>query len=43
VNGLVAGLERENERILNPDPDTVLQVDDLLLLVGESEKINQIG
>jgi CPA2 family monovalent cation:H+ antiporter-2 len=43
VNGLVAGLERENERILNPDPDTVLQVDDLLLLVGESEKIKQIG
>ena len=43
VNGLVAGLERDNMRILNPDPDTVLQVDDLLLLVGETERIQRVG
>ena len=38
--GLVVGLERGNHRILNPDPDTILQADDLLLIVGASEKIN---
>lgn len=35
VSGLVVGLERGGERILNPDPATVLQTGDLLLLVGE--------
>lgn len=33
-HGLVVGLERGNHRILNPDPDTILQADDLLLIVG---------
>ncbi len=42
VNGLVVGLERNNVRTLNPDPDTVLQVDDLLLLVGETKKLQRI-
>ncbi len=42
VNGMVVGLERGNVRILNPDPDMVLQVDDLLLLVGETEKIQHL-
>lgn len=37
-HGLVVGLERGNNRILNPDPDTILQVDDLLLIVGTPEK-----
>lgn len=41
VNGLVVGLERGNRRILNPDPDTVLQEDDLILIVGEVKKLNQ--
>ena len=35
IQGLVVGLERDNIRILNPDPDTVLRVGDLLLLVGD--------
>lgn len=38
--GLVVGLERGNHRILNPDPETILLADDLLLLVGTDEKIN---
>lgn len=38
--GLVVGLERGGERILNPDPDTVLKADDLLLIVGSSQIIN---
>lgn len=41
VNGLVVGLERGNRRILNPDPDTVLQEDDLIFIVGEVGKIKQ--
>lgn len=39
VNGIVVGLEREGVRTLNPTPDTILQIDDLLLIVGEAEKI----
>lgn len=38
--GLVVGLERGNQRILNPDPDTVLHADDLILLVGAQEMIH---
>jgi CPA2 family monovalent cation:H+ antiporter-2 len=38
--GLVVGLERAGNRILNPDPDTILCADDLLLIVGVNEKIN---
>ena len=40
VNGMVVGLERENTRILNPDPETVLQEGDLLKVVGEKSKLN---
>lgn len=40
TNGLVVGLERGTERILNPDPDMVLNRDDLLLVVGVGEKID---
>ena len=38
--GLVVGLERGNQRILNPAPDTVLHADDLILLVGAQEMIH---
>ncbi|OGT36510.1 MAG: hypothetical protein A3F12_02165 [Gammaproteobacteria bacterium RIFCSPHIGHO2_12_FULL_38_14] len=38
MHGLVVGLERSNSRILNPDPDFVLQEGDLLLVVGEIKK-----
>lgn len=40
MQGLVVGLERGNNRVLNPDPDTILQVDDLLLMVVSSQKID---
>ncbi len=39
TNGIVVGLERDNMRILNPELDTILQVDDLLFVVGETDKI----
>ncbi|MFZ2314323.1 MAG: cation:proton antiporter, partial [Gammaproteobacteria bacterium] len=38
-NGMVVGLERDNVRVLNPNPDMVLQPDDLLLIVGMEEKL----
>ena len=41
--GLVVGLQRGSHRILNPDPETLLQTDDLLLIVGANEKINITG
>jgi CPA2 family monovalent cation:H+ antiporter-2 len=40
THGLVVGLERGNTRILNPDPDTELLVDDLILLVGKKDYID---
>jgi CPA2 family monovalent cation:H+ antiporter-2 len=39
MNGLIVGLERQNTRILNPKSDTVLQPDDLILVVGEASKL----
>jgi len=43
VSGLVVGIERGAERILNPDPATVMQVGDLLLLVGETEHLSSVN
>jgi CPA2 family monovalent cation:H+ antiporter-2 len=34
LNGLVVGIERGNIRILNPDPETVIKAEDLLLVVA---------
>lgn len=41
-SGMVVGLERDNVRILNPNPNMVLQVDDLLLIVGSEEKLQDV-
>lgn len=41
LQGLVMGIERGNTRILNPSPETVLETDDLLLVVGKDETINE--
>jgi CPA2 family monovalent cation:H+ antiporter-2 len=41
VGGLIVGLERNNRRILNPDPNTALRKDDLLLIVGETNKMEK--
>jgi CPA2 family monovalent cation:H+ antiporter-2 len=40
ISGMVVGLERNNRRILNPDPDTILREDDLLFVVGEAGKVS---
>lgn len=34
---MVVGLERKGFRMLNPDPATILQGNDLLLVVGKEE------
>jgi len=39
ISGLVVGLERHGFRMLNPDPAIVLQVNDLLLVVGKEEAL----
>lgn len=41
IHGLVVGIERDNVHILNPDPDVMIQQGDLLLLVGERDKIDE--
>lgn len=43
VNGMVVGLERSGTRILNPNLDTELQANDLLLIVGEVGKMDKIN
>ena len=42
MNGIVVGLERGDEHILNPDLDTVLVAGDLLLVVGELARLRGI-
>jgi CPA2 family monovalent cation:H+ antiporter-2 len=39
TKGLVIGIERNGQRILNPDSSTVFDWDDVIWLVGEREKI----
>jgi CPA2 family monovalent cation:H+ antiporter-2 len=43
TNGLVIGIERNNKQILNPDSSTVLEWGDILWIVGERKKIQQLG
>ncbi|WP_153798048.1 cation:proton antiporter domain-containing protein [Foetidibacter luteolus] len=42
TDGLVVGIERNNERILNPASDTVFEWDDVVWLVGNRRKIKEI-
>ena len=37
VNGLVVGVEREGKRFLNPDPNMVIESDDVIWIVGEKQ------
>lgn len=39
VQGLVVGIERGGRRLLNPDPTTVLEANDLVWLVGEIDNL----
>jgi monovalent cation:H+ antiporter-2, CPA2 family len=39
TNGLVIGIERNNERIFNPDSTTIFEWGDVIWIVGEKRKI----
>ena len=40
--GLVAGIERNGERILNPDSTMIFQTDDLVWIVGNVKKMKEL-
>jgi CPA2 family monovalent cation:H+ antiporter-2 len=42
TNGLVVGIERNGERILNPDSTTVFEWDDIVWVVGNRRKIEKL-
>jgi CPA2 family monovalent cation:H+ antiporter-2 len=43
TNGLVVGIERENQRILNPESDVTFEWGDIIWIVGEREKLQSIN
>lgn len=43
TRGLIVGIERNGQRILNPESDIVLQVNDLLWVVGNKKRIRLLG
>lgn len=42
TNGLVIGIERNDERVLNPDSTTVFDWGDIIWIVGERAKIHKL-
>lgn len=42
TNGLVIGIEREGQRILNPESSTVFEWNDIVWIVGEAKKIQEL-
>ncbi|WP_070786811.1 cation:proton antiporter [Flavobacterium crassostreae] len=42
TNGLLVGIERNGERILNPESNMVLQKDDILWIVGNNRLMNAL-
>lgn len=42
TNGLVVGIERKGERLLNPSSFTQLEWDDIVWIVGDRKKIQQL-
>jgi CPA2 family monovalent cation:H+ antiporter-2 len=42
TNGLVIGIERNEERILNPESTTVFNWGDVIWIVGERSKIQSL-
>jgi monovalent cation:H+ antiporter-2, CPA2 family len=43
TNGLIIGIERDNERILNPESTTVFQWNDVVWIVGDRRKIQELA
>ena len=42
TNGLVVGIEKEKSRILNPESSTVLEWGDIIWIVGNRKKMQQL-
>lgn len=42
TNGLVIGIERGNIRLLNPDSGIVLEKEDVVMIVGERDKLKSV-
>lgn len=42
TNGLVVGIERKGSRTLNPDTNLVLNEDDILWIVGDRKKLEDL-
>jgi len=42
TNGLLVGIERNGQRILNPESSIVLQQDDILWIVGNNKLMNEL-
>ena len=42
TNGLIIGIERNKDRILNPDSDTVFEWGDIILIAGDRKKIQKL-
>lgn len=42
TNGLVIGIERNNQRILNPESSMVFEWDDIVWIVGDKKKIQDL-
>lgn len=43
TNGLVIGIERNGQRILNPDSTTVFEWGDIVMIAGEKKKITAVS
>ena len=42
ISGMIVGIERNGQRILSPDSSMILEPDDLLWVVGDIQKINEL-
>jgi CPA2 family monovalent cation:H+ antiporter-2 len=42
LKALIVGIERKGERILNPDSNEIIQIDDILWIVGNRKKIRSM-
>jgi len=42
TSGLVVGIERDGQRILNPESQTVLEWNDIVWIVGDRKKIQEL-
>ena len=42
TGGMVVGVEKEGRHVLNPGPNTTLEVDDIVWIVGNRHKLNKL-